>query len=280
MEHGACKLCLKEADLLDSHYLPKRVYSMNMAKTLKNPNPVTLAHGQAKQISDQLRGHTFCAECENRLSKYGEQWALAHMPKDYKEPFPLQDALIPAKPAIFGDNINIYEGRKLAAFDMDQLIYFGMSVFWRGACREWKSSKGAVAPSVDLGERYEPIRKFLLGGPFPQNVHIVVLIHNLKPVGNAAIAVQRGESGFGDFYWFYVNGFGFMLYLGEQFPQDAESQCAQHGVNGPVVVDRAFSNMVYAFFKELLEGSKKSEGVMGLLKTSQTSSSDIGKQSQ
>ncbi len=187
MVHGVCKLCLRDdLDLLDSHYLPKRVYSMNMAKTLKNPNPVTLAHGQAKQISDQLRGHTFCAECENRLSKNGEQWVLAHMPKDYKEPFPLQDALIPAKPAIIGDNINIYEGRKLAAFDMDQLIYFGMSVFWRGACREWKSSKGAVAPSVDLGEHYEPIRKFLLGGPFPQNVHIVVLIHNLKPVANAA----------------------------------------------------------------------------------------------
>jgi hypothetical protein len=28
-----------------------------------------------------------------------------------------------------------------------------------------------------------------------------------------------------------------MLYLGEQFPLDAEIQCAQHGVNGPVVVD-------------------------------------------
>jgi hypothetical protein len=139
MEHGVCKLCLKEADLLDSHYLPKRVYSMNMAKTLKNPNPVTLAHGHAKQISDQLRGHTFCAKCENQLNKNGEQWVLAHIPKDYKEPFPLQDALIPANPAIFGDNVNIYEGRKLAAFDMDQLIYFGMSVFWRGACREWKS---------------------------------------------------------------------------------------------------------------------------------------------
>ena len=56
MVHGVCKLCLRDdLDLLDSHYLPKRVYSMNMAKTLKNPNPVTLAHGQAKQISDQLR---------------------------------------------------------------------------------------------------------------------------------------------------------------------------------------------------------------------------------
>ena len=73
MDHGVCKLCLKEADLLDSHYLPKRVYSMNMAKTLKNPNPVVRARGHAKQISDQLRGHTFCAECEDRLGKNGEK---------------------------------------------------------------------------------------------------------------------------------------------------------------------------------------------------------------
>jgi hypothetical protein len=71
-----------------------------------------------------------------------------------------------------------------------------------------------------------------------------------------------------------------MLYLGDQFPLDAEIQCAQHGANGPVVVDRAFSNMAYAFFKELLEGSNKSEGVMGLIKASLTGSSDIGKQSQ
>lgn len=70
-------------------------------------------------------------------------------------------------------------------------------------------------------------------------MHIIVLIHNLKPVANAALAVQRGESGYGDFYWFYVNGLGFMLYLGEQFPRDAESQCAQHRVSGPVVIDRA-----------------------------------------
>ncbi len=111
-------------------------------------------------------------------------------------------------------------------------------------------------------------------------LHIVVLIHNLKPVANAALPVQRGKGGYGDFYWFYINGLGFMLYLEERFPPDAERQCAQHGVNGPVVVDRAFGNMVYAFLRELLEGSKISEGVMGLLKTSQTDTSDISKQSQ
>jgi len=52
---GICKLCLQMAPLLDSHYLPKRLYSMNMERSLKNPNPVTLANGRAKQVSGQLR---------------------------------------------------------------------------------------------------------------------------------------------------------------------------------------------------------------------------------
>jgi hypothetical protein len=69
MERGVCRLCLKKAELLDSPYLPKGVYAMNPAGTLKNPNPVTLSHGQAKQISDQLRGPTFCKECEERPNK-------------------------------------------------------------------------------------------------------------------------------------------------------------------------------------------------------------------
>lgn len=275
MEHGICRLCLKEADLLDSHYLPKRVYAMNRAKTLKNPNPVTLSKGQAKQISDQLHGPTHCAECEDRLNKRGERWVLAHLPNDYNQPFSLQEALIPAVPKFIGDNINIYEGRSLAAFDMEQLIYFGMSVFWRGASREWKTSNGALAPPVDLGEFYEPVRGFLLGGPFPDHVHIVVLIHNLKPVGNAALPVVLSTSGYGDFYWFYINGLGFMLYLGKIFPPEAESLCAYHGVNGPVIVDRAFSQMVYAFLKELLQRSVKSQGVLNLIKAQHDAPTDV-----
>jgi hypothetical protein len=170
---------------------------------------------------------------------------------------------------------NIYEGRKLGIFDLDQLIYFGMSVFWRGACRQWKTSTGAIAPAVDLGAYYEPIRQFLLGGPFPQNVHIIVLIHNMKPVGNAAVPVQQAKSGYGDFYWLYLNGLGFMLFLEDAFPGEAERLCAQHGVNGPIVVDRAFGNMVYSFLKELLQDGEKSDSVMSLAKVPRSKLPDI-----
>ena len=105
---------------------------------------------------------------------------LANIPKDYGSGFVLQDALIPETPVLIGDNINVYAGRKIGAFDVDKLIYFGMSVFWRGAAREWKSSTGAVAPPVDLMDHFEPIRQFLLGGQFPDDVFMAITIPRSK----------------------------------------------------------------------------------------------------
>src|SRR5262249_57435338 len=110
---------------------------MNMAKSLSNPNPVVISRGKVMQVSDQLRGYTFCGDCEQRLSENGEKWVLAHIPEDQGSPFPLQEALMPERPIFINDNFNIYEGQKIKEFDMDQLIYFGMSMFWRGAAREW-----------------------------------------------------------------------------------------------------------------------------------------------
>jgi hypothetical protein len=266
MEHGVCKLCQKEVDLVDSHYLPKRGYSMTMARSLKNPNPVRVAHGVAMQVSDQLRGPTFCKDCEDLFSKNGEQWTLANIPGDYKEPFPLQDALIPEKPSFIAHNLNVYDGRKISAFDLDKLIYFGMSIFWRGAAREWKSSQGAVAPSVDLGDCFEPIRKFLLGGPFPDDVYLSISIHSLKPVPSAMFPVVEAENQAGRrFYWFYINGLGFRLALGKEWRSDATPICAAHNVNGPIVVDKGFDAMVDSYIKGMIESHKMSKGLLEFL---------------
>ena len=271
MQHGICKLCLRQADLLDSHYIPKRAYSMNMARSLKNPYPVTLALGRAKQVSDQLHGHTFCGECEDLLNKNGEKWVLANVPKDYKSAFPLQEALIASSPTYITENINVYAGRKIPAFNLDSLIYFGMSVFWRGAARAWMSSTGAVAPPVDLGEFFEPIRQYLLGGQVPDSVFIVVTIHNLKSVGNAALPVHRATGQYGDFYWFYLNGLGFALYLGNTTPLPIRNVCAYHNPDGPVVVDVGFGQMVYDFIKNQLNSSEKSEHLTMLISNPKTS---------
>lgn len=253
-----CKLCLLVKELRDSHYIPRRAYSMNMAKSLVNPNPVVVSHGKLKQVSDQLRGYTFCGDCEQMLSSKGEKWVLANISEDYASIFPLQEALIPENPLFINDNFNVYEGRKIKAFDIDQLVYFGMSMFWRGAARQWKSSQGALAPTVDLGEQYEPIRKFLLGDVFPDDVVIFVLIHNLKPPMNLATTVLKATHSIADFYWFYLNGLGFKLYLGKNIPRSIRDLCVYRSAAGFVMVDRAFGEMVKDFAKETLTTHQRS----------------------
>jgi hypothetical protein len=239
---------------------------MNMARTLKNPNPIVLSRGKLKQVSDQLRGYTFCSDCEQMLSRNGEKWVLANIPADQGSPFPLQDALIPETPAFIGKGINMYAGRKIKAFDMDQIIYFGMSMFWRGAAREWKSPLGGVAPPVDLGEYYDPIRRFLLGGPFPDDVVILVYVHNLKPAGNAATTVLSAKNQMTDFSWFYLNGLGYALYLGKELPKQVRQLCAYRSPDGFVIVDAEFGKMVRDFLRYQLTSREWSAKLEDFLK--------------
>jgi hypothetical protein len=239
---------------------------MNMARTLKNPNPIVLSGGKLKQVSDQLKGYTFCRNCEQLLSKNGERWVLANIPNDQGKPFPLQDALIPESPVFIGNEINLYAGRKINAFDMQQIIYFGMSIFWRGAAREWKSSLGEVAPPVDLGEYFDPIRRFLLGGPFPDDVVILVYIHNLKPTGNAVTTALSARNRMAEFIWFYLNGLGFALYFGKEIPKQIRRLCAYRSPEGFVIVDAEFGKMVRDFLKNHLTSHKWSAKLEDFLK--------------
>lgn len=165
-----------------------------------------------------------------------------------------------------GDEVDVYAGRKIKAFDMDQLIYFGLSIFWRGAARQWKSSLGGIAPPVNLGEYYEPIRQFLLGGPFPDDVIILVYVHNLKPAMNAATTVVSARDQMAEFRWVYLNGLGFKLYLGKEIPTQIRQLCAYRSSDGFVMVDREFGRMVRDFLKDHLTSHEWSAKLRDLLK--------------
>ena len=142
---------------------------------------------------------------------------------------------------------------------MEQIIYFGMSMFWRAAARRWTSSLGVAAPPVDLGEYYEPIRHFLLGGPFPEDVVIFVLIDNRKPASNIATTVIAAKDGMGPLYWFYLHGLGFKLHLGKDIPDDIRRLCAYRSPEGFVMMDREFGKMVREFAKDFLTKNELSQ---------------------
>jgi hypothetical protein len=74
MKRGKCELCHAVADLRDSHYLPKSGYKKMRAGDLKNPNPVVLSAGKAKQSSLQVRDYKFCGAREERFNKGVEAW--------------------------------------------------------------------------------------------------------------------------------------------------------------------------------------------------------------
>jgi hypothetical protein len=83
--------------------------------------------------------------------KRGESWVLTNLPKKYGDQCPLQNALAPLTPQVVGDRWERYDVSRVKDFEMEKLVYFGMSVFWRSAVRDWKTSTGQKAPSVDLG---------------------------------------------------------------------------------------------------------------------------------
>jgi len=157
VDSGTCKLChLENRRLCDSHYLPKKVYGVTRAPQLKSPHPVVLSTTGLRQVSDQLRGHVFCQSCEERLNKGGERWVLANIPHDYGASFPLQTTLQALTPVFVGPNLDLYNVTGSSAFEMNKILYFGLSVFWRGAVHNWESTAGLKAPPVDLAAYMEP----------------------------------------------------------------------------------------------------------------------------
>lgn len=261
---GKCKLCGEVKTLCDSHYLPKRLYCTVGGPELKNPNPVMNINGQLKQISDQYRGFVFCEVCEDRLNKLGENWVQANLPKKYGAPFPLQDALAPLTPTFIGDRWERYNVVGEKTFDVQKLVYFGMSIFWRGAVHDWKTTAGQKAPHVDLGVYEKPMRDFLLGAPFPNDVVLALDIWPYKdvlPLLYPVITEQLPEGICR--YFFYVPGLLFFLFVGADIPKVVRESALTCGV---VTVDLGNAGYFLEFIKQRLKANSRGPKIDAMFK--------------
>jgi hypothetical protein len=197
------------------------------ASDLKNPNPVVLSGGKAKQSSLQIRDHKFCGACEERLNKGGEAWILSKIPQNYDDPFWLHTLLNSKVPIVNGDD-RLFPQASIPEVDMAKLVYFALSIFWRGT-RHWSAVEGGQPPKLYLGRQEKAIRAFLLGrGKLPKDVVVTVAVWPYQKVYPIAM-MPRADAGIGHrSYWFYFFGFIFLLALGRNIPSQRRRTCSYH----------------------------------------------------
>ena len=224
-----CPLCRETAVLCDSHLIPAAAYKPLRATTSRNPNPLILSHDDAYTSSRQFVDYLLCPGCEQRFREHGEDWILAH---SYRGPgeFLLRDILL-RYPATFddGDGITIYDTTAIHELDMDKVVYFGASVFWRAAVHEWRRGKRVIG--FDFGKYLEPLRLFLYAGtPFPDGMVLRVWISSLQD-GLCAVAhaPEHNRRHGIHVYQFAIPGMSFELTIGSHIPMNEQ----MYSTSGP-----------------------------------------------
>ena len=218
-----CKLCKLDRELRESHFLPAAVYAQLRENTQQNPNPVLMTSRISLTTSKQITGRVLCAECEQRFSRLGETWVLANMARP--EGFPIQEALVAAKPIAANETFAYYSSAAVAAINMEALVYFALSMFWRASAHMWRNVSGFME-GIELGPFEESIRRFLLGDKFPTDTVILVSVWPTTDVLPAAYTPRRGRAPGYHCFNFLIPGLEFKLLTGRQIPEVLRAMCS------------------------------------------------------
>ncbi len=256
---GKCELCGKPRALRDSHYLPKAAYKRNRAGQLRNPNPIVVVAGKAKQSSNQIKAYKFCDECEDRLNKNGENWILSNISTVTSQgtPFEIQNILTPSKAVDAGPGLLIFRERDIPEIDFDKLVYFAMSVFWRGTL-DWPVTDGGEVPKVEMNGRQETaVRRFLLGkGGLPRDMVLTVALWPFKSVPPGFLVPRKDMGFYCRRFWFYFGGFIFSLALGKAIQRALKETCVYR--KRILLVSEDMGRTVFEIFKTEFSNANKS----------------------
>ena len=187
---------------------------------------IVLDRTKSRIDNRQVKTHLLCALCEDRFSKNGERWVVGH---GFRTPgsFALQTALKIAHPLAETDDGWAFSGRTTPGVEMEPLVYFGASVFWRATAHDW----GCAAHRLAFGSRYqEEFRQYLLGtGAFPSNAALLIDVSDATTLLEIAAFPFGGRvDGTYSRYEFHIPGVQFTLFLGQRMLEAARRLCAVH----------------------------------------------------
>ena len=121
------------------------------------------------------------------------------------------------------------ESRRL---NVQKLVYFASSVFWRAAVHRWRLDDHELSRPT-IGSKYEAeLRSFLLGQQeFPKNASILVVVSASKITRSAMLFPYREKKT--SEYWQYkftIPGIAFRLFLGGRLPEKIRRSCCGPGI--------------------------------------------------
>jgi hypothetical protein len=172
---GQCALCLETRTLQRSHLIGKAIYALNRDD---DNDPVMMTPERTIITSRQMWQHLLCRDCEQLISKRGEDYVSRLIQR--RPDFPLLEKLNVALYYAKEPNLVAYSGSAIG-IDTDKLAYFAISMVWRSGVCAWRTL-GKQTTGVSLGELKEPFRKYLVGETdFPSNIAVTVTVSEDLP---------------------------------------------------------------------------------------------------
>jgi hypothetical protein len=170
MPVGTCKLCLTERKLQDSHYIPASLY--RRIRKMAGADPIIMTPRLVMSSSRQIRDYVLCTDCEHLLNVGGEDY-IAYISASSSH-FPLRDMLLNGTPSPLGPFL-CYSGKQIEV-DVRKVVYFAVSMVWRGAVHAWKTVDRQTS-QLTVPTHLEDMRRFLMGEiELPVGIGLLVIV--------------------------------------------------------------------------------------------------------
>lgn len=184
------------------------------------PHAIEIKGMTAMISSRQANAPLLCTDCEQRFQQRGENRIIKNCWRSPQE-FLLLDTLDQAQTPWATSEVRVYDGRNVPGVDVNKIVYFAASVFWRGAAHLWNDPRdkapGGGPVNITFGEHLEPLRKFLMDeGPFPDLMYLSTWVENARDTRSNMhlvppfMAFDQGH----EIYRCFIPGLTFTLWIG------------------------------------------------------------------
>lgn len=234
---GSCKLCLKPAQLCDSHLIAAAFFRLLRSTTVTPSDPLAITPSVTLTASRQLSDYLLCVSCEDRLRTRGEDWVIDRCYRGEGQ-FLLRDLIMGSNLLDAGEMGTFYSAKSNPQIDAAALTYFAASVFWRAAVHNWQYL--GTSASITLGRYEEQFRMYLLDeAPFPRSAAMWVWVSRYEEPSRVISTPHSVRACDCYMHIFDVPGLRFSLLVGQMMPDWVRFLCVLNGQDQPILVSDA-----------------------------------------